>query len=74
MYFLSGQCKNDEYLNNGTISNYNSHTFLADAEDCVNGTSTDRCDQICTNTDGSFVCECNTGYQLDDDMITCSGM
>ena len=48
--------------------------YLADAEDCVDGTSTDRCDQICTNTDGSFVCECNTGYQLDDDLITCSGM
>ena len=48
--------------------------FLTDAEDCVNGISIDHCDQICTNTDGSFVCECNTGYQLDDDLMTCSGM
>ena len=32
------------------------------------------CNQICTNTNGSFICECFSGYQLSDDMITCVGM
>ena len=32
------------------------------------------CSQICTNTNGSFTCECNDGYQLDSDGTTCNGM
>ena len=32
------------------------------------------CSQICINTFGSFVCECNIGYQLSDDLKTCLGM
>ena len=28
----------------------------------------------CINTVGSFICECNTGYELNDDLITCTGM
>lgn len=29
------------------------------------------CDQICKNTMGSFICECNEGYQLDKDSKNC---
>ena len=47
-------------------------TFFC-TDECLN-VSLSGCSDICTNTDGSFVCECNTGYQLDDDMMTCSGM
>ena len=36
------------------------------ADDSLNG-----CNQICTNTIGSFVCECNSGYELGDDLMTC---
>ena len=32
------------------------------------------CNQICTNTNGSFYCECFHGYQLSDDFMTCVGM
>ena len=32
------------------------------------------CEQICINTIGSFICNCNPGYQLNDDSKTCSGM
>ena len=32
------------------------------------------CEQICINTNGSFICECNPGYQLNEDSMTCSGM
>ena len=31
------------------------------------------CDQLCSNTDGSFICSCNDGYYLGDDMLTCYG-
>ena len=31
------------------------------------------CDQICTNTQGSFLCSCVSGYQLASDGKTCLG-
>ena len=31
------------------------------------------CDQICTNTDGSYSCSCKKGYQLQVDQIHCQG-
>ena len=40
----------------------------------ANNESLNNCSQICINTIGSFVCECNIGYQLSDDLKTCSGM
>ena len=45
--------------------------FLTDINECANNGT---CDQICINTIGSFVCECNLGYQLNNDLMTCSGM
>ena len=33
----------------------------------------DACQQQCQNTDGSYICSCNTGYALDPDGLTCSG-
>jgi hypothetical protein len=29
------------------------------------------CDQICENTDESYLCRCNDGYQLLEDKRTC---
>ena len=31
------------------------------------------CDHNCTNTNGSYACSCNSGYELDSDNLTCSG-
>ena len=49
-------------------SNFN---FNADIDECA--INTDGCDQICTNTNGSFYCSCNTGYRLNVDNKTCDG-
>lgn len=32
------------------------------------------CDQECDNTEGSYVCKCNTGYELDHDERSCLGL
>ncbi len=31
------------------------------------------CDQVCTNTEGSFTCGCEAEYVLDSDGTSCSG-
>ena len=49
-------------------SNFN---FNADIDECA--INIDGCDQICTNTNGSFYCSCNTGYRLNVDNKTCDG-
>ena len=53
----------------------NIHPFisiLSDIDECSDGTH--KCSQICTNTNGSFICGCNDGYHIDFDNDTCSGM
>ena len=49
----------------------NMHMF-SDIDECSERTHD--CSQICTNTDGSFICGCNSGYLLDSDGATCNGM
>ena len=44
----------------------------SDTDECNDGTH--NCSQICTNTIGSYMCECNDGYYLDVDNVTCNGM
>ena len=46
--------------------------FNADIDECSE--DTDNCNQTCTNTEGSFACECDDGYYLDSDGTTCNGM
>ena len=33
-------------------------------ERCTNGTH--NCDQMCVNTEGSFMCECRMGFELEN--------
>ena len=40
----------------------------------VNECTKNPCDHECTNTDGSFTCSCNNGYELDENGRNCSGM
>ena len=46
-------------------------SILTDIDECANNR---QCEQVCTNTIGSFNCECYSGFQLNDDMMTCSCM
>ena len=47
------------------------HT-LADINECAEGI--DDCVQICTDTDGSYVCSCAPGYLLTNDSRGCDGV
>lgn len=31
------------------------------------------CSQVCVNTEGSYICSCQTGYSLNNDSVTCEG-
>ena len=43
----------------------------ADINECSTGVS--GCQQTCTNTAGSFLCSCNSGFNLNSNGRTCSG-
>ena len=44
---------------------------ITDVDECE--TNNGGCDQVCTNTDGSFFCSCDEGYVLTPDGFNCSG-
>ena len=52
--------------NNGSLS---SMIIILDIDECA--ADTDGCDQVCTNTPGSFECSCNSGFTLSGDGRTC---
>ena len=41
-----------------------------DVDECL--TNNGGCEYNCTNTDGSFNCSCDAGYELDSDGFNCS--
>ena len=43
---------------------------VIDVDECAGGS--DGCHQICSNHDGGFLCSCEKGYLLSDDMKTCT--
>ena len=45
---------------------------ITDVDECK--TSNGQCDDICTNTDGSYQCSCHDGYTLAKDNLYCTGM
>ena len=42
---------------------------MKDIDECSEGIS--GCDQLCSNTLGSYTCSCYSGYELDTDNHTC---
>ena len=54
------------------ILHANVENFLfSDMDECQ--TNNGGCNQICTNTVGSFECSCGTGYTLAADNLNCDG-
>ena len=44
---------------------------LLDFDECR--ARSDDCQQLCVNTQGSFRCECHSGYMLEKDRKACQG-
>ena len=65
MYFLA-------VVHGSLAFSYNTSSYgLLDINEC--NTTNGGCEHICTNTIGSFNCSCDTGYQLDENGLNCSG-
>ena len=45
---------------------------FVDIDECANITL-NICEQRCINIPGDFMCDCYSGFELNDDGITCSG-
>ena len=45
--------------------------LFQDVDECTNNNG--GCEQMCSNTIGSFLCNCGTGYQLDRNGLNCNG-
>ena len=54
---------------NGTLCIISLHVCI-DIDECTSSP----CGHNCTNTNGSFVCFCNVGYELNEDQYSCDGM
>ena len=55
-----------------TISFFNIFIYTLDIDECFEGIN--GCNQLCINTFGSYLCNCQTGYKLNSDNYTCIGM
>lgn len=45
----------------------------ADENECMANGGIGKCEQICMNTEGSFVCSCSPGYTINEDRLSCQG-
>ena len=51
------------------------HPFMCvcvDIDECSMGSHD--CEQVCTNTEGSFICSCSSGFDLSSNGRTCNGL
>ena len=46
-------------------------SIIVDINECA--TNDGGCAQVCTNSDASFMCSCNSGFMLSDDGFSCNG-
>ena len=54
-----------------TVRSNTASFHAGDVNECL--VNNGGCQQICTNTDGSFMCSCNTGYVLAGNGLGCNG-
>ena len=55
----------------GIVVIYHSVVVYVDINECDSANG--QCEQICTNTDGSYECSCRTTFFLSNDKHTCTG-
>ena len=68
---MDNTCEGIMYISGSCIASY-LHTLLCiDINECNEGSN---CDQLCTNTNGSYYCSCNEGYSLMDNGKSCKGI
>lgn len=48
------------------------HNCLSDIDECL--TDSHGCEHECSNRIGEYVCNCNPGYELEDDAKSCKGI
>ena len=53
------------------LSHHVKMVLHVDIDECA--TANRGCEHSCTNTIGNFTCSCDTGYQLDENGLNCSG-
>ena len=46
-------------------------SYSIDINECETGNG--GCEQMCSNTIGSFVCSCDVGFRLDGNGLNCHG-
>ena len=51
-------------------TNFNAN--FVDEDECSSSES-NACKQVCVNVPGTYVCQCNDGFRLNDDGRTCAG-
>ena len=49
----------------------NNIIMVLDTNEC--GNANGGCEHYCNNTVGSFTCSCNTGFELAEDNLNCTG-
>ena len=54
------------------VGNLTSLYTHSDNNECLSDNG--GCDHNCTDSDGSYTCSCNNGYQLNNDGHTCEGL
>ena len=55
-----------------SLNNFLTIYVFTDIDECADDTHL--CDQICTNTVGSYTCACNLGYLLHYNGTSCHGI
>ena len=54
-----------------SLGSYLGYGFYLDIDECQLGTDT--CSHECSDTDGSYECDCPAGMKIDTDQRTCIG-
>ena len=47
--------------------------YFLDIDECAN-TTINVCQHLCVNSEGSFKCGCNQGFELSSDKSSCQGL